>query len=117
MLANLPAGAAAQHEAVRRLNDAFRRTLRGGRVVVTRGVLDMGSPAVGEVLRAVAAFDRFEPGNDPYGEHDFGSLKHLGVLIFFKVDTYDLDLVGYSPDPADPTVTARVLTVMLATEY
>jgi hypothetical protein len=105
------------HVAVRRLNDAFRRTLRGGRVVVTRGILDLGSPAVGEVLRAVAAFDRFEPGNDPYREHDFGSLHHGDVLIFFKIDTYDLDLCGYSPDPADPTVTVRVMTVMRSEEY
>ncbi len=37
--------------------------------------------------------------------------------MFWKWDYYDLDYSMHSPDPTDETVTARVLTVMLADEY
>jgi len=35
----------------------------------------------------------------------------------FKIDYYDKDLNFHSPDPADPTVTERIITIMLADEY
>jgi len=65
----------------------------------------------------VKAYDDFTPASDPYGEHDFGSLMFQDHQIFWKIDYYDLDFTIHSPDPADETVTARVLTVMLAEEY
>jgi hypothetical protein len=37
--------------------------------------------------------------------------------IFWKIDTYDLDMQAMSPNPANPAVTHRVLTIMLASEY
>ena len=100
---------------VRALNDKFRRTLTGGRVVVTRGV--MALPDFPEILRQVQEFSAFDPGNDPYGEHDFGAFKVGEHQLFWKVDYYDPDLQMGSSDPADEAATARVLTVMLASEY
>ena len=69
------------------------------------------------ILDAIATFDAFGPENDPYGEHDFGALTIEGARILFKIDYFDRALTGPSPDPADPSVTTRVLTIMLADEY
>lgn len=85
--------------------------------MVTCGVSAQGATFVAEASRAVAAFDAFTADNDPYGEHDFGALMVQGRRLFFKIDAYDRALSFASPDPADPAVTARVLTIMLAEEY
>lgn len=97
------------------LNDHARKTFSGCRVVVTRGIKALDN--VPEVLNQVQLFDLFTPANDPYGEHDFGSFTFAGETIFWKFDYYDQDMTMHSPDPSDPTVTARVLTVMLSEEY
>jgi hypothetical protein len=44
-----------------------------------------------------------------------GSFKADGQTIFFKIDYYDKDLKYHSPDPADPTVTERVITITAPT--
>lgn len=102
---------------IRALNDHTRRTLSGCRVVVTPGVRALGDSSVAAILAAVRQFDAFTPACDPFGEHDFGSFTHEGHTVFWKIDYYDLDLSMHSPNPADPTVTARMLTIMLAEEY
>jgi Protein of unknown function (DUF3768) len=38
-------------------------------------------------------------------------------VIFFKIDYFDTTMTHHSPDPADPAVTERVITIMLADEY
>ena len=43
--------------------------------------------------------------------------KHREVYIVWKIDDYDTGLQAASPDPSDPSVTTRVLTIMLASEY
>src|SRR3954453_17122759 len=102
---------------IRELNNEFRRSLTGGLLHITRGVIALGGKQQAIILDAVAAFDAFNPENDPYGEHDFGALTIEGSRILFKIDYFDRGLTGHSPDPADPSVTTRVLTVMLAEEY
>ncbi|SUS07763.1 conserved hypothetical protein [uncultured Defluviicoccus sp.] len=104
-------------EAIRRLNDRFRQSLEGGRALVTRGVLARGEAFTSQAVAAVKAFDAFTPDNDPHEEHDFGAIEIDGTRLFFKIDYYDLSERAGSPDPTDPNVTVRVLTIMLAEEY
>ena len=102
---------------IRILNDAFRTSLTGGRVMITRAVAALGAEAQREILVALRRYNEFDAGNDPYGEHDFGKITVRGHEILFKIDYYDHNLVMHSPDPSDPAVTHRVLTVMLAEDY
>ena len=102
---------------IRELNDQFRHALTGGLLHITRGVIALGGKQQAIILDAIAAFDGFSPEDDPYGEHDFGALTIAGTRILFKIDYFDRGLSGHSPDPADPSVTMRVLTIMLAEEY
>lgn len=100
---------------IRELNDAARRTLTGCRVLMSPGIMALGD--TGAIIRKVQLFDAFTQDNDPYGEHDFGVVTHNGATLFWKFDYYDLDLTMCSADASDPSVTARVLTIMLAEEY
>jgi hypothetical protein len=102
---------------IRKLNDQFRQSLRGGVLVMTAGVIALGQDRQLKILEAVAKFDLFEEENDPHSEHDFGALEVEEDRLFFKIDYYDQDLSAHSPDPADPSVTKRLLTIMLADEY
>jgi hypothetical protein len=99
------------------LNDELRQHVAGGIAVMTPGVAALGQEAVDRIVKTVAAFDGFCPANDPYQEHDFGSFEAEGQTIFFKIDYYDKTLTHHSPDPSDPSVTERVITIMLAEEY
>jgi hypothetical protein len=103
--------------AIRVLNDNFRSTFVGGRVLMTAGVAELPLDTKARVLLAVQSFSNFTKDNDPHGEHDFGTFEIEGETYFFKIDYYALDLDGGSEDPADPSVTTRVLTIMRADEY
>jgi Protein of unknown function (DUF3768) len=82
-------------ETIRALNDELRQNLIVGTALITD----------------------FCHANDPYEEHDFGSFEVDGQTIFFKIDYFDKALASHSPDPTDPSVTERVITIMLAEEY
>jgi hypothetical protein len=102
---------------IRALNDDFRRTFVGGAVLITAGVEAMPVDQRRSLLQKVRAFEAFGEDNDPHGEHDFGSIDEGGVRYFWKLEYYDRATEFGSPDPADPAVTTRVLTIMLAEEY
>lgn len=104
-------------ERIRALNDQLRTTGQGGQIVVTRGIAALALSARAAIFAAVQEFDRFTPDNDPYGEHDFGLVAAAGQRVMFKIDYYNLSMNGHSPDATDPSVTTRVLTIMLASEY
>lgn len=102
---------------MRQLNDRLRCHDIGGRVMITQGIMDLGPQRIADIRRAVATFDAFTPDNDPHEEHDCAILAVDDVEVLWKIDYYDLDLASYSPDPANPAVTVRVLTIMRAEEY
>lgn len=104
-------------ERIRSLNDQLRTTLQGGQVFMTPGIAALGEEAVSRLLLSLTTFDDFCEANDPYQEHDFGAFEFDQRRIFFKIDYYDKSLTAHSPDPADPAVTKRVITIMLAEEY
>jgi hypothetical protein len=93
------------------LNDAFRKS--GSGIVLTQGVQDLYGKA--DLMDTVCNFEDFNGDNDPYHEHDFGSLEWKGQKIFWKIDYYD-QAMQYGEDPLSPDC-KRVLTVMLASEY
>jgi hypothetical protein len=106
-----------KNAAIRELNDAFRKSFAGGKVVMTASVAELPEIVRANALLEVSRFDRFTSDNDPYGEHDFGSFELVGRTFFWKIDTYDATMEFGSEDPADPTKTTRVLTLMLAEDY
>lgn len=102
---------------IRRLNDHLRGNLESGIVVITPGVAALGKDEVKRLFQTISTYDNFCRENDPYGEHDVGFIDVLGKRIIWKIDYFDLALNMHSTDPADPSVTQRVITIMLAEEY
>lgn len=110
-------GTTSPAERIRALNDALRVHGQGGRVMLSRAIACLEERTIRAIISAVRRFDDFDESNDPHGEHDCAILTVEGISVMFKIDYYDLDLAYHSPDPADPHVTRRVLTVMLADDY
>ncbi len=109
---------------IRELNDRLRKTteplaalMMNGSLVITSSIAERGNAFIDACLAAVRRFDDFSEDNDPHHEHDMAFLDAHGERIFFKVDYYDRNLEWLSPDPADPGVTRRVLTIGLAEDY
>jgi len=77
---------------ISRLNDLLRTQGIGGRIVATLGVQNLSHNTRGKVVEAIRLFDKFEESDDPYKEHDFGSVEVEGGQFFFKIDYYDPSL-------------------------
>lgn len=107
----------ARQARIREINDQFRRDRKGGYACLTSGVAALGYETYREILTAIETFDDFTPDNDPHGEHDFGAVTIGAHRFFWKIDYYDRSETYASPDPTDPSVTTRFLTIMLASEY
>ena len=107
----------AEKELIAYFNDELRRDFTRGAAFMTPGVAALGSEAAQRIFDTIANYNDFCRENDPYQERDFGSFKIDGHTVFFKIDYYSKDMAVGSPDPSDPSVTTRVITIMLAQEY
>ena len=101
------------------LNDALRRTFTGGRVMKTDGIDGLDTSVEAKVMRAVRNFAQFSGDNDPFSEHDFGSIEVDDHRVLFKIDYFEKgsQLSAGAEHPENSETTERVLTIMLAEEY
>ena len=109
-------------------NDAFRRHVCAdlpfpegtarleGRLEVADAVRGCGPAFVRRCLEAIAAPADLPDGHDPSRFRSCGSVEVDGREIRFKIVVYDPDYRFGSNDMDRPSVSARVLTVMLPGE-
>ena len=102
---------------IRELNDFLRTTGRGGVVLMTYGIAGLGGELVARIFKAISEFEQFTEDNDPWGEHDCSLVTVDHYKVLWKIDYYDRARKFHSPDPSNPRVTVRVMTVMRADEY
>lgn len=110
-------------EQIARLNDRARMGFdRTARIVTTAGLLAALAPnddprqrimAQARIMRAVRECNF----TDESPERDVALFTIDDHRALLKIDYYDTDLKWGSPDPADASVTIRVVTAMLTSEY
>ena len=84
---------------IRELNDAFRKTFAGGKMVMSAGVTALPEMVKASALVKLAEFTDFTLENDPHGEHDFLSFVHCNRTFFWKCDYYNTEMDGGSRRP------------------
>ena len=99
------------------INDNFRKSFIGGEVLLSAGISAMNLEDKANIVALVQNFDNFTPDNNPYSENDFGTFDYKGNKILWKIDYYDLNHKHMSEDPANPDITNRVLSILLAEEW
>jgi len=109
---------------IARLNDAFRTSITKpiseqilGQIFYTASIAALPPQDILAIKEQVKLFDEFNKGNDPYGEHDFGSFMHNDQKIYWKIDYEDPTLEYQSNDTFDNSVQNRRLTLMLSHEW
>ena len=112
-----------QARKIRELNDSLRKFVlpwalqrlqppNGDKIVATVGVQALAADTKLKAICAIEAFDAFNEDCDPYNEHQMGIVQADGHDVMFWHDYYDRDFEYGSPDPADPEVTRRVMTIL-----
>jgi Protein of unknown function (DUF3768) len=119
---------------IARLNELARSAMGVAcTAVATVGFRSLSASDQSRVRELIETYDAFGEDNDPHGERDFGTIYQLGdgrwtterprvrdderERVLWKLDYYDRDLRFGSEDAANPAITRRVLTIMLADEY
>ena len=113
-----------QSQTIAKQNDAFRSQTAlanayglKGQILHTASLSHYSAEDMSAIATHVQTYDDFHEGNDPYGEHDFGSFTFQNRKFLWKIDYYDVNYEYGSPDSSDPNVTRRVLTIMHAEDY
>ncbi|WP_350335248.1 DUF3768 domain-containing protein [Coralliovum pocilloporae] len=99
------------------MNDAFRRSLKGGRVETTAGIDALNTYTQMCAFQLVRDAKSLSGHTDPFDERDFGAFAIGAHRLIWKIEYLDTDTGGKSTDPSNPNITTRVLKLMLADEY
>jgi Protein of unknown function (DUF3768) len=99
------------------MNDAFRRSLIGGRVVMTAGIRVLPRKMQAAIIEQLRSFEEFDADNDPDGYHNGGRFEHCGRTILWHIDLDERGYYWYKPDPTDLAQHNFVLTIFLAEEF
>ena len=103
----------ARVQEVREGNDRFRRTLSGGTILLSAGIIALGGKIQSRILEVVRTFDDFQD-DDPTDTHALGDFviavsgpetPAMSELIFFRIDHLC------------PTGGDRCLSIFLASEW
>ena len=115
--------------ALRARNDQFRRTLTGGSLLLSSGVVTLGAANQARIIAAVRGFTGFDDDfkiGDPFDDHSIGDIEveveEPGIhrwpeLIFFRINDLGRLATRAGSSPAPASGTALVLTLMLASEW
>jgi hypothetical protein len=91
-------------------NDQIRAALPyskpQNRFILTQSVAGLDPEDGAALIKEVKNFKTFTEANDPYGEHDFGSIMFKGIKYFWKIDFYN-----------GQEGIHKVLTLMEASDY
>lgn len=103
---------------IRELNDKLRQNDVGGQIVVAGALAQEDSDLIQRVREAVRIAEVVTgDDNDPYEQHDFGSVKVDNELYFWKIEYFNNEMDAGSEDPSDASQTKRLLTIMCASDY
>jgi hypothetical protein len=89
------------------LNDQLRRTFKHGRVQMTPSVYELDARLRGRAFDLLTRYDNF----DEQSEHDQGVFIFGGYSFEWQIEYRSKSGTGVSPDPANPEMTFRVLTL------
>lgn len=109
---------------VARLNDIFRASILKpvseqclGKIFCTASIMALPEEDINHIAEKVSLFDNFNEGNDPYGEHDFGSFIFNDDKVYWRIDYEDPSLEYQPKDKSEPNEPNRILTIMFSYEW
>ena len=102
------------------LNDMLRENDLGGIVRESPEITKLAKPVREQIFLALKIYDFHMHRFYPDYTHDFGCFFVDGNFVHWKIDYYHKYIdASYGPDfdIADPSITNRVLSIMMAVEY
>lgn len=99
----------------------FKLVIAGDLGIILKNMKETEVAAITKsLITKISEFNDFTDGNDPYAEHDFGSIfieiEGESRNVFWKIDYYAQDLI-HGIDPTDFKNAVYVMSVFFAEDY